>query len=381
MKRLVLMTLCAIPVLAFAQGGAYVIKGKIGKLGAPTMAYLDRREDGNTYLDSVVLKDGAFEFKGTVKNPMMAMMVLDHTGAGMAEQGMMNMDRHLLYIEKGTITVLGKEKLETAKIQSPLNKEYDRYKLYISAFDSAMAGINRDFNAVPDEQKGEEEFRKGLDARFRSAINEKKALQEKFIKENPKSFFSLVALKELGVMNNMDMTVIEPLFKSLSDELRMTVQGREFAESMNKERALITGNAAPDFTQNDVNDQPVKLSDFRGKYILLDFWASWCGPCRQENPFVVKAFNQFKDKNFTVLSVSLDKAGHKEAWLKAIEQDGLSAWTHVSDLKYWDNNVARMYGVRGVPTNYLIDPSGKIIAKNLRGEDLQKKLEEVIISN
>ncbi|MCK7557779.1 TlpA family protein disulfide reductase [Chitinophaga sedimenti] len=203
-------------------------------------------------------------------------------------------------------------------------------------------------------------------------------MQAKFIQENPSSFFSLVALKEVSVMNNMDMTVIEPLFSSLSDELRMTPAGREFAEAMNKEKALIEGKQAPDFTQNDVNDKPVKLSDFRGKYILLDFWASWCGPCRQENPFVVKAFNQFKDKNFTVLSVSLDKEGNKAAWLKAIEQDGLSAWTHVSDLKYWDNNVARMYGVRGVPTNYLIDPTGKIIAKNLRGEELQKKLEEVI---
>jgi peroxiredoxin len=118
------------------------------------------------------------------------------------------------------------------------------------------------------------------------------------------------------------------------------------------------------------------LSSFRGKYLLIDFWASWCGPCRQENPTVVKAFNQFNQKGFTILGVSLDQPGAKSKWMDAIHKDGLT-WTQVSDLKFWDNAAAKLYGVRGIPQNYLLDPTGKIIAKNLRGEALMKKLAEI----
>lgn len=135
------------------------------------------------------------------------------------------------------------------------------------------------------------------------------------------------------------------------------------------------GKVAPAFSLPDTAGVSVSLSDFRGKYVLLDFWASWCPPCRRENPNVVKAFNEYKDKNFTVVGISLDK--DKDKWLKAIADDHLT-WTHLSDLKYWDSEIPALYGVRGIPANVLLDPEGVIIAKNITGEELHKKLQEVI---
>ncbi|WP_295128994.1 TlpA disulfide reductase family protein [uncultured Chitinophaga sp.] len=135
------------------------------------------------------------------------------------------------------------------------------------------------------------------------------------------------------------------------------------------------GQTAPDFTLADPNGKMVSLSSFRGKYLLVDFWASWCGPCRQENPNVVKAYNAYKNKNFTILGVSLDKT--KDQWMKAIAADGLN-WSHVSDLKFWESAVVPLYNISGIPTNILVDPSGKIVAANLRGEALEAKLSELL---
>jgi peroxiredoxin len=170
--------------------------------------------------------------------------------------------------------------------------------------------------------------------------------------------------------------VMTSMSKRFSNHPTVAKIVKEYFDFMRRqESALKLGQEAPDFTLPDPGGKMVSLSSFRGKYVLVDFWASWCGPCRQENPNVVSAFRQYSNKNFTILGVSLDKA--KEPWLKAISDDQLT-WTHVSDLKYWESAVVPIYNIEGIPFNVLLDPAGKIIAQNLRGTSLQAKLAEVL---
>jgi peroxiredoxin len=167
----------------------------------------------------------------------------------------------------------------------------------------------------------------------------------------------------------------EEMLSKISPAAKDNKMAKDIYKSIEVDKLTGPGMNAIDFTQNDTSGKAVALKDFKGKYVLVDFWASWCGPCRAENPNVVAAFNKFKDKNFTVVGVSLDKI--KEKWLAAIYKDNL-AWTQVSDLNYWDNAVAKLYDIRSIPSNLLIGPDGKIIAKDLHEGELDKKLTEII---
>jgi len=195
-----------------------------------------------------------------------------------------------------------------------------------------------------------------------------------FIKLHPDAFASMYIL-------NMMITIIPADNAQLYfDELTPAYKNTSYAASIQKtidaKKITAIGKTAPDFEQPDTSGKMVKLSDFKGQYVLLDFWASWCGPCREENPNVVKAYQKFHGKGFTVLSVSLDQPGKKANWLNAIHHDQLT-WTQVSDLQFWNNAVAVLYGIKAIPQNFLIDKNGKIIAVNIKGDDLNKKLEEL----
>lgn len=342
--------------------------GQQNKYNYSISANISEVKDGWVYImmgsnrgrDSAWAKSGQFTFKGNITEPEKVFVYRPDAHSALDFFIDSNAD-----IRVNASTERFKDPNVTGGVtQSEYNK-----------FHSLTARISKEMEQVEqsafDESKGaelSEAAKKKIDTLYRQF----NSIAKRFIKENTKSFVSVYLLNDLTYSTAPEE--LDTLFNGLDEHIKISGIGKKIADRIAIMKITDVGKFALDFSQPDTLGQTISLSSFKGKYVLLDFWASWCGPCRAENPHVLKAYNQFKDQGFTVLGVSIDN--DRKAWIKAVQEDKMP-WTHVCDLKS-ENEAAKLYGIHGIPSNFLIDPTGKIIAKNLRGDDLLHKLADVL---
>jgi peroxiredoxin len=385
MKKIIVSSIVSMmltsPVVLFAQqGNAFTLKGKVGNLNASLKIYLAKALNPKAIIDSATVKDGSFEIKGTLKEPSYVLLVAATSSSGVAtstrEKKIPFPDLKGFYLDFGQTMVSSPDTLRNIVVSGAsekLNKESaEAYKALQPAFNAEGAVGQFQMKASEEEQKTDA-YKKAVNAKIDSADAYMRSIVIAFVKAHPNSMISLAEIK--GHMMGASFENLKDAFNLLSEEVKNTPSGKAYAQGLANEEKTAIGYFAPDFASKDVNGKSIKLSDFKGKYVLVDFWASWCVPCRKENPNVVKAYQKYKDKNFTIISISFDKT--KEPWLQAIEKDQLT-WTNVCDFNEFGGDAAVKYNVKAIPTNFLIDPQGKIIGKSLRDVQLEEALAKFV---
>jgi len=364
--KTVFLCFLILPVAAISQGNqvnGFSITGNVKGLPEKSRVFLI---DANNPTDTVAkasVKTGTFVLNGHVAEPNLYELNFGST-----------LKKDMLFIGNDKVQVNGSiENVKELKVTGSSSQEdFEIFQKTFNPYFTRLNTLSQQINASAGVPK-----RDSLIKVYGAVAASVQMELDQFIQVKKSSYVSPFVLVVVSQLSD-DVFLMEKRLNSLSSDVQGGFYGKYLREQIENGKIGAIGTDEIDFTQNDTTGAPVTLSSFKGKYVLIDFWASWCKPCRMENPNVLAAYNKFKGKNFTVLGVSLDRA--RDPWVKAINDDNLN-WSQVSDLKFWNNEVAVKYRIQSIPQNFLIDPNGKIIGKNLRGADLEAKLCELLGCN
>jgi len=363
MKKIAIVAVLIMAALASCgPKDQYTIDGSITGIDTG-MVYLQKREAGEwKILDSANITSGKFSFHGNVVSPEMWYLTVK------------NSKIYVPFIVENsgiTMAVLADSLEGTAITGSQSQDVYDNYLKQNEPLSQEMDGIYQEYRMA--KEMNDEVAMAKADSMYEAVEGRQKELILAFARENHTSVVAPYLIYRNGYM--FDLPELEEATKAIDTTLNTSIYLQELNKQVDILKAVQVGMPAPDFTQNDTAGNPLTLSSLKGKVLLIDFWASWCSPCRAENPNVVKAWQKYHDKGFDILGVSLDR--DRDKWIEAIQNDQLT-WNQVSDLQFWNNEASSLYGIRSIPSNVLLDQDGIIIAHNLRGDALQEKLEELL---
>ncbi len=379
MKKIFLFVSAAALFASCSKTGdnEYIISGTVE--GADGKNVILERQDENTpgnlvAIDTVKVENGKFEIKGTATEPAIHTLRID------TKEGMVD-----FILEEGEIRVaVDKDTIAKTKVSGTYNnEELSKFKEDLKVTQKDVQKKSMAFQQANMQKMNQAQQSKDT-AVVNQLMNEYKKIQEplnnkytNYAENNPKSFLSVLITESLFNFPEPDIAKIKKIYNSLTSELKNTKPGKSVKEKLDNLDAVEIGKVAPDFTAPNPEGKNVSLKQSLGKVTIIDFWASWCAPCRQENPNVVALYNEFHDKGLNIIGVSLDQPDGATKWKEAIAADKL-AWTHVSNLKFWQDPIAKKYNVRSIPATFILDASGKIVAKDLRGEELKAKVKELL---
>jgi peroxiredoxin len=332
------------------------IEGHINGIGEKSIVTLTDANKTSDTLARTVVKDGLFVLRGRVTEPNL--FVLNFESAK---------KKAPIFIGNESVIINGDiESLNNIQVKgSPSESDFRAFEQGFNPYFAQINQLSQLANSSDPSVKKD-----SISTAYQMTVMAIQLKVDSFIQLRKSSYVSPFLLVVVNQLSD-DVFLLEKRFESLTPDVQQSMYGKYLKEQIDNGKVGAVGTEAMDFVQSDTSGKPVRLSSFKGKYVLVDFWASWCKPCRMENPNVLAAYERFKAKNFTVLGVSLDRS--RDAWIKAILDDKLE-WSQVSDLKFWNNSVAVQYRIQQIPQNFLIDPNGKIVGKNLRGPDLDSRL-------